>query len=174
MKKRHGRTDKQTRSLIAWDCPDQYPSIIPYMAQNSIAKIWKEKWSKAFSIYPIVKMYLHTYDDDDYNGVTHPTWTIVCDLKYSKIVLLNFPRNPMFNVSSRISVMLILWVSLTRITTKGGWKKVIKFGWWWWWLLPVWCGQEQLNSLSSLKLHSKITKMIQNNSAPKQNLIKIR
>ena len=42
------------------------------------------------------------------------------------------------------------------------WKKVIKFGWWWW-SLPVWCGQEQLKSLISLKWYSKITRMIQNN-----------
>ena len=47
------------------------------------------------------------------------------------------------------------------------WKKVIKFGWWWW-SLPVWCGQEQLKSLSSLKWHSKIARMIQNNSLSSQ------
>ena len=48
------------------------------------------------------------------------------------------------------------------------WKKVIKFGWWWW-LLPVWCGQEQLKSLSSPKWYSKIRiRMIQNNSLSSQ------
>ena len=46
------------------------------------------------------------------------------------------------------------------------WKNVIKVGWWW--LLPVWCRQEQLKSLSNPKWHSEITRMIQNNSHSSQ------
>ena len=40
---------------------------------------------------------VHTYDDD-YNGETHPTWIVVCDVKYSKIVLAPYFFNPNFSL----------------------------------------------------------------------------
>ena len=57
-------------------------------------------------------------------------------------------------------------LSLPQKAALADWKKVIKFEWWW--LLPVWCGQEQLKSLSSPKWYSKIIRMIQNNSLSSQ------
>ena len=60
------------------------------------------------------------------------------------------------------SVTAYTYICLPQKAALADWKKVIRFGWWWW-SLPVWCGQEQLKSLISLKLYSKITRMIQNN-----------
>ena len=76
----------------------------------------------------------------------------------------------MSNLISHPSIHLYLHIFYHNVPQKAAladWKKVIKFGWWWW-LLPVWCGQEQLKSLSSPKWHSKITRMIQNNSLSSQ------